>query len=317
MFFHLLGLYLYLTYLPFQTFERTMQNIKKTSFSMITFLFVSLLLSPLQANEANAEFKEYWYAGDAELTSYELKQARYGELREGTSVLVYVSEPFLAKEQVKADKQLPNNIPVLKLNATKKFLTGLYPYSIMTSTFSPILNNSHAIKVSMSMQEWCGHVFTQLNNKEQFNLRSFSYFDGEADQQFSLAKQHLENELWTKIRLNPESLPLGNINIIPSFEYVRLVHKPLQAYSATASLTTKNNISIYTLTYPTLNRTLSISFASEFPYIIQSWQDTYKSGFDENAKVITSTATIKKTIKSKYWEKHSNADEPLRKALAL
>ena len=293
-----------------------MKVIQKSWLTLSAFFLLNLLAFTLQANESDA-FKSYWYAGDAELTSYELKQARYGELREGTSVLVYVSESLLAKEQVKADTSLPTNIPVLKLNATKKFLTGLYPYSIMTSTFAPMSGEGHAIKVSMSMQEWCGHVFTQLNNKEAFNIKSFSYFDGEADQQFSLAKHHLENELWTNIRINPNNLPLGNINIIPSLEYVRLVHKPLQAYSAKATLTTKNNISTYTLNYPNLNRTLSISFASEFPYIIQSWQDTYKSGFGNNAKVITSSAKIKKTIKSKYWEKHSNADEPLRKALGL
>ena len=37
--------------------------------------------------ELSADFKEYWYAGNAEITSYKLTQARYGELREGKAVL--------------------------------------------------------------------------------------------------------------------------------------------------------------------------------------------------------------------------------------
>jgi len=52
--------------------------------------------TPNPRKALSKEFKEYWYAGNAEITSYKLDQARYGELREGTSVLVYVTEPFVA-----------------------------------------------------------------------------------------------------------------------------------------------------------------------------------------------------------------------------
>ena len=140
-------------------------------------------------------FKKYWYAGNAEITSYQLEMARYGEIREGKSVLVYVTEPFAAGKQVKADRSNPSNIPVLKLNATKKFLTGIYPYSIMTSSFYPVSNDQHAIKLTNSVQEWCGQVFAQLNNKSQFEVNSFSYFESEGDHQFKLDKAILELSL--------------------------------------------------------------------------------------------------------------------------
>ena len=138
-------------------------------------------------------FNNYWYAGEAEITSYKLEQARYGEIREGNAVLVYVTEPFLPKKQVKADNQKPNNVSVLKLNATKNFNTGIYPYSIMQSTFYPVDNNQHAIKVSASKQEWCGQVYTQINNRNQFEIMSHSYFESEADENFKLEKTILEN----------------------------------------------------------------------------------------------------------------------------
>ena len=259
------------------------------------------------------EFNDYWYAGEAELSSYKLEQARYGEIREGKAVLIYVTEDFLPKIQVKADHQNTKNIPVLKLNATKKFNTGVYPYSIMQSTFYPVANNKQAIKVSSSMQEWCGHVYVQLNNKDDFKITSHSYFEGEADKTYTLKKAVLENELWAKLRVNPKSLPTGNLEIIPSFEYTRLRHIAIKPYKASAHL--KDNS--YTINYPDLNRTLSIKYNPNFPYDILGWEETFKSGFGPNAKVLTTKASKLKTIKSPYWQKNSNKDQILRETLLL
>ncbi len=269
--------------------------------------------TPIDFKEPSQEFKAYWYAGKAEITSYKLEQARYGEIREGKAVLIYVTEDFLPKKQVKADNQNPNNVSVLKLNATKKFNTGLYPYSIMQSTFYPVSNNQHAIKVTSSMQEWCGHVFTQLNNKDEFEITSYSYFESEGDQNFKLEKAVLENELWTQLRINPKSLPTGNLKIIPSFEYGRLRHVKLKAYNAKVTLLNDT----YSIDYPELNRSLVIRFNTSFPHDILGWEETFKSGFGKNAKTLTTKATKLKAIKSAYWGKNKNEDEVLREALEL
>ncbi|WP_203258154.1 septum formation inhibitor Maf [Hyunsoonleella ulvae] len=261
------------------------------------------------AQPLSQEFKGYWYAGKAEISSYKLEQARYGEIREGKAVLIYVTEDFLPEVQVKADYQSSNNIPVLKLNATKNFNTGIYPYSIMQSTFYPVANNQHALKVSSSMQEWCGHIYAQLNNKEQFNIMSHSYFQGEADEQFKLDKTILENELWTQLRINPKSLPTGNISVIPSFEFTRMKHVKIKPYQAMAK-TTENS---YTLTYKDLNRTLVINYNPKFPYDILSWEETFKSG----SKTMKTKATKLKTITSPYWQQNNNASEVLRDTLQL
>ena len=267
----------------------------------------------IEPHKTSLEFNKYWYAGEAEISSYKLEQARYGEIRQGTAVLVYVTENFLPDAQVKTDNQNDKSISVLKLNAVKKFNTGVYPYSIMQSTFYPVSNKKHALKVSSSMQEWCGHVYAQLNNRDQFEIMSHSYFEGEADQNFKLDKTILENELWTKLRINPISLPTGDLKIIPSFEYTRLGHKSIKAYLASATLTEN----VYTINYPELNRTLSITFNPEFPFDILGWEETFKSGFGPNAKVLTTKATKLKTIKSAYWQKNKNKDEILRETLQL
>ena len=279
---------------------------------------INLDLTPSEPiKPLSSEFKSYWYAGDAEITSYKLEQARYGEIRDGQAVLVYVTEPFLAKDQVKADRNNSDNISVLKLNSTKNYLTGIYPYSIMTSTFYPVADNQHAVKVSNSVQEWCGHVYSQLNNREDYEVISHSYFEGEADQDFNLPKSWLENEIWTKIRINPMELPQGEIEIIPSLEYIRTGHKPFKAYSASASLIHDGEMSTYTLDYPGLGRSLSIQFASEFPYSIEGWTETFKSGYGPNARILTSKATKNKVLKTPYWRQNGTEDEVLRNDLGL
>ncbi len=254
-------------------------------------------------------FKQYWYAGKAELTSYKLEQARYGEIREGHAVLIYVTEDFLPDVQVKADRQNSSNIPVLKLNSTKKFNTGIYPYSIMQSTFYPVSNQQHALKVSSSMQEWCGHVYAQLNNRAMFEIKAHSYFEGEADQSYQIDKAILENELWVQLRIDPSALPTGNISCIPAFEYTRLKHKPIKAYAAKATLTANT----YRLDYPELNRSLQLTFNPEFPFEITSWEETFVSGLEK----LTTKATQLKTIRSPYWQKNRNINQVLRDSLLL
>ena len=292
----------------------------KTSAKGNEFLVVEGLKNNSEIREEKElpeEFKDYWYAGEAEITSYKLEQARYGELRDGHAVLVFVTEPFLADKQVKADRSNPDNIPVLKLNSTKKYLTGIYPYSVMSSSFYPVKDNQHALKVSSSVQEWCGHVYAQLNNREDFEYVSHSYFEGEADQQLKMKKDILENELWNKLRINPEGLPQGELEIIPSLEYIRMAHKEIKPYKALALLTSDEGISTYSITYTELNRILSINFSTDFPHTIESWSDEFKSGFGPNAQILKSKATKIKLIKTPYWRHNTNKDLILRDSLGL
>ncbi|MCM4168301.1 hypothetical protein KCTC52924_03866 [Arenibacter antarcticus] len=263
------------------------------------------------------EFKEYWYSGKAEITSYRLEQARYGEIRDGKAVLIFVTEPFMADKQVKPDQPNSDHISVLKLNSTKKFLTGIYPYSIMNSSFYPVYDNQHAIKLTSSVQEWCGQVFTQLNNRSHFEVNSYSYFESEGDQYQELEKAHLENEIWNKIRINPNNLPTGKIKMVPSLEYLRLAHKELTSYEANVHLGNSGEKSVYTIAYPSLERTLSITFSNSFPFGIESWTESYKSGFGQDAKTLTSTASKIKTLKQAYWQENKNSDVFLRDSLGL
>ena len=291
----------------------------------LTFLLIIILLGfpgcensedekPIwQERHLTDEFKNYWFSGEGEITSYKLVQSRYGEPREGTAVLIYVTEDFLPGAQVKANEINDNNIPVLKLNATKNFVTGIYPYSIMQSTFLPLQGNSGALKVTASVQEWCGQVYIQLNNRQDFEVRSHSYFEGEEDQELTLKKTYLENEIWTQLRVDPDNLPVGNFEMIPSLEFIRIAHIEIKSYKVFAEFFQDESLSVYQLTYPELNRKLRIFYSPAFPYSIEKWEESIES----NGKIFLTTASKMQSIKSPYWNKNSNNDLPLREILQL
>ncbi|HLW33463.1 MAG TPA: hypothetical protein VKX40_14465 [Aequorivita sp.] len=264
----------------------------------------------------SSQFKEYWYGGQAEITSYQLQQERYGEIREGIAVNIFVTEDFLTDAQVKANNAGENSLSVLKLNQTKNFNTGIYPYSIMTSVFSPIDEKNHALKVSTGIQEWCGQVYLQLNNRNTFEIESHSYFEGEADQKINLPKTWLENELWNLIRINPEELPTGDLQVIPSFEYLRFAHKEIKEQAAFASLKQGDSITIYTLNYPGLQRQLTLFFKSTFPYSIEKWEEVSAAHQTDTLRLHT-TAVKLKSMKTDYWNQNKNVFSHLRDSLML
>ena len=292
---------------------------------IITALISLILLSACKDNAVNAqvnselsqEMKSYWYNNDAELSSYDLVQARYGELRKGTAVLVYVTEPFSEKSFTKADQVSNTTISVLKLNFTKNFNTGLYPYSMMNSTFFPV-NGGGSLKISSSSQEWCGHVYTEVKPVDKgYEVNVKSYFEGESVDKVTIEKTLLEDDIWSMVRINPKTLPEGTLEVLPSLFYMRLVHKDLKTFRCEASKKVDEQRTTYTMNYPELKRNLDITFENKFPFAILSWSESYPEGFNNDAKILTTTGTLKKTIKTDYWNKHSNADLGLRKDLEL
>lgn len=266
------------------------------------------------------EWNNYWYKGKAELTSYHLSQSRYGEIHEGTVVNIFVTEDFSKEKQVKLNDPSSagaDKLPVLKLNQSYKFNTGVYPYSLMMSAFQPVdLNNyPHAVKITASMQEWCGMAFYQMNNRDnQFEIEQRSYFESDGDHNVKLKQVILEDELWNIIRIDPSKLPTGEKNLLPGAVFLRLAHKPLEPVKATLDLRNENGVNVYVIDMPSLNRKLLIRFEQKFPYRILSWEDAYP-GLD--GKVLTTTAVRNKEIILDYWRTHTNADRSLREQLGM
>lgn len=272
----------------------------------------------LQTGMSSKEDAAYWYSGKAEITSFNLEQARYGEIHEGTAVFVFVTEPFSPTNFVKVDYPSKNDVSVLKLNQTRKFNTGIYPYSIMTSSFFPFKEGDHSIKVSSSSQEWCGHTYMEVRNQksDHFQVDIDSYFEGETKQGFSSAVALMEDDIWTMIRIR-EDLPTGKTSMYPSLLATRLLHKDYKPYVCNASLKNEGSSTFYTLEYPELDRTLKIEFEQAHPRKIIGWTETNYSGFGSSKKQLTTTAKRMKTINSDYWNHNAVADSIYRKELNL
>ncbi len=293
------------------------------TYNILFALITAVLLISCQSPEPSAsnrnlsdQEKAYWYTGEAEIASYRLSQVRYGEMRAGHAVLIFVTEPFSTDSWSKTDNPGEDDISVMKLNFTKKFTTGIYPYSMMTSTFLPyIMEGQNSLKISSSSQEWCGHTYMELRNNSHYEIGISSYFEGE-NQNLSLKKDLLEDDIWTLIRKDPSSLPTGTLNVIPSFFYLRLKHQETKAYECNIDLITGDSTSTYTLDYPTLDRSLSIEFESKFPHKILGWKETYPEGFGD-PQMMTTSAELLTAIKSDYWTKNAVKDSVFREKLLL
>ncbi len=262
------------------------------------------------------DFKAYWYTGKAELNSYSLKQSRYGEIRDGEAVLVFVTEPFSLSKQVKLDNPKDagvDNVSVMKLNSFRKFNTGIYDYSIATSVFTPVNSQEHpsTLKLNTSIQEWCGHTFTQLNLKEtNYHFQEFSYFETDGDTEKDMPIALLEDELMTRIRINKGQLPLGEINMMFSTLYSRFNHKDLEATKAEISKTETDSTMKYIVKYLNYDRRVTMDIEKQFPYKILAWTENNGDG-------LLTKAVLKKSINEPYWNLKKRTDEIKREELQL
>ena len=269
--------------------------------------------------EKDSLFNAYWYADKAEIKTYNLTQARYGEFHQGKATVIFVAQPFSKKKGVKPNsyKNTKDHIPVLKMNLLKKFGTGIYPYSMMLSTFTPIKEEQGLVKASATGQEWCGHIFSQMNKRgNQYDVVSYSYFEQEGDRQFKLSDIFTEDEIWSRIRIDYQKLPIGKIEIIPGLYYTRLEQHEFEPEKAEAKLIEGEDKSVYSLWYPEKKRRLEITFDTKFPHEISMWEETYADKRAPN-KTLTTTAVLDQSMNIDYWNYNAAKHEDLRKELGV
>ena len=276
-------------------------------------------------------FWKHWGDGRAELAGYDLTFPRYGSLRSGVAVTVFVTETFSNALRVKSDPgQHPTSdeYPVMKLNLVRDFSTGIYDYNLMTSSFIALaaVNGRPAgspTKVSFSSQEWCGNVFAQLLfDAGSARYTAHSYFDGEADQQREVAVplDALDGDallVWAR-GFSPPLLARGESRDVPllgSLETSRLTHRPLALGRAT--LTRVNGVTSVVVPagrFEVERRTVAIAggptvtidVERDEPHRIVRWQSTT----GEKAELLGSD-------RLKYWEMHDPGGEKALEKLGL
>ena len=125
------------------------------------------------------------------MSGYRAISARYGAEREAEIALIYVTEPMDRATRIKDDASR-DPVSVMKLNFSEKFMTGIYPYSVLTSVFCPVdkfrEERFTPAKLTLSVQEWCGHVMLGLwPSPGGARLKGMSYFASEGDVDTALA----------------------------------------------------------------------------------------------------------------------------------
>lgn len=269
-------------------------------------------------------FKAYWHGGEgAEISRFRLDQFRYHENHPGYAILVFVTEPFRKSLQVKDEGEPDKDrVPVLKLNFIRKFVTGIYDYSMMTSVFVPVQYQRypHALKVSTSSQEWCGHTYTQINRTDTgYRYELHSYFEKEVDQKSELKDAWLEDELWVRIRIDPLSLPVGDVDMVPGTMAQRLTHRPLAVSRARTEWVPApedfpgKDLVAYRVSYPDDARELIIVIERAFPYRIAGWIER----LHRNGRIHETRAVRTHEIRSRYWEHNRAVDRGIRRQLGL
>jgi hypothetical protein len=264
------------------------------------------------------QFAAHWYQDRAEINVYDLKQMRYGEEREGKAVMIFVTEDFSKRKQVKLDDPAAagkDAMKVMKLNMTRDFVTGVYPYHSMLSVFTPVYDDLNSPKITASMTEWCGQSFAQLNWKNnKYQAKLFSYFESEGDQELSISAM-AEDEIFNLIRLNPDLVPTGPKKLIPGLVFNRFSHIPLDAESAIISKRkTGNNQAEIEVIYEEIGRKFLVKYMDAFPYEIMSWQETQTKS-DGTEEVTTAVRNSVQMLD--YWRKNKLQDEYIRKRLGL
>lgn len=278
--------------------------------------FFLCLITSLVSNAS--EFADYWYAGKAEVAVYDLDQSRYGESRPGTVSLIFVTEPFSKKKHVKLDNPAAagkDKATVLKLNITKKYNTGIYPYAVMTSAFADV-QSGRVYKASNSMQEWCGHVYSQLNDngKGGYKFTGHSYFESEGEQSLTLDNTTLQEEIMLAIRLGKLTPATTKMTLVPSQETVRNLHLDPQGLPATLKWEEEGENQILTVDYDhPADLETKIIFQKAFPHVIQSWSES----FTRYGQRGTTTATLKALKLLPYWSMNSTKYDGVRKELGL
>lgn len=291
----------------------------------LSWLLVACAEVPARAEPAHASelFWRHWSDGKAELSGYELVQPRYGELRRGRAVLVYVTEPFSRSKRVKVDRHDPSNpdhVVVMKLNHVRRFQTGIYDYGLLTSVFVDPNDDFRPLKISFSAQEWCGHVYEEATfDADRAAVNTRSYFEGETTEAtLPLPEGTLsEDALYIAVRqLGGEKLAAMKAEgVLPGATFRRLQHKPLALHAAPLSWDgSPKRVDVPAGAFEVAEArytrpdgtTCTFQVEVPYPHKIVGWSCTD----GEHARLTGST-------RLPYWQTHGEGDEKLLQQLGL
>lgn len=270
---------------------------------------------------ASRAFWAHWGDGKAELSGYRMTAMRYGEPREAELVLITVTEALKRSTLIKDDTAPEaERLHVIKLNSSLKFMTGIYPYSVLTSVFAPVADYGRErfapAKIAMTAQEWCGTVFQQLKVARTTAFDTiYSYFDGEGEAKMRRPVPEgavFEDALPLQLReLDAPFLgaaPVAKVAFMPSLWRIRKAHVALGAIEATIRRSTANVGS-----QPVVRFVVSAG-ALELRYEIEQAAPRRLLSFTTSDG---ESATLLKTARLPYWALNDAGGSAARAQLGL
>lgn len=285
------------------------------------------VLTATAATVIGEDFYSHWGDGRAEISSYRIEQSRYGESREAYGVLVFVTEDLSAKTKIKAESSTPaaGRIYVLKLNNLLKFTTGIYDYSVMTSVFSAVEPRNarqpfELQKLSLSSQDWCGHVFEEVYAKPDVIVGDLnSYFEREGRQQWQLERpQNFESEDHLLIRIrelkgnwlqNGESIA---VTMLPSLWTFRVRHGTRKLVHTIVTKGKVEEIEVGGKTHKAVRWSWGNDHSQKVVWVEQAASKRILAWTDAN-----SSAELMRTIRVPYWHLKANSDAIYREQLGI
>lgn len=308
-----------------------MRRTQSTRFLGAVLLLATVAMSGTARADAAKSFYSLWYDGNAEISTYALKESRYGEIREGQRVMVFVTEPMRRSTHIKPDVKLPpaEQVKVIKLNDLRKFPTGIYDYSVMTSVFAaveekpgiPLLGT---MKVAFTGQEWCGTVFERyLREGDTYEGVLYSYFESDGETTYSVpvrGEVEAEETLWLRIReLKGPWLREGEsrkMRLIPAVWDRRKRHVPASVVDA---VVTKGSAKDVKVVHTALGKIPARPFAWKTPqgtttvWVEDAWPHRILSWSEADG----SSGTLLASRREPYWKRHGTEDIGLRDSLRL
>jgi len=273
---------------------------------------------------ASSDFWEWWGDGRAELSGYRMTVTRYGAARPAELALIYVTEPHDRRTWVKDDDASGRDrVEVLKLNQNLEFMTGIYPYSVMTSVFTPVdrwlTEPFSPVRVTHAVQEWCGsysHLVWPAPGR--FRSLRLSYFAHEGERLSEVATEPgtlYEDALLIQLReLDGAFADGGDWEgwLVPELWRLRTSHRgtgPVRAHitreeGTTALAGREVATTRFTLQAGDYRRTFEVE--RDPPRRVLGW--TTSTG---------ETAELLATERLAYWELNRPGDESWREALGL
>lgn len=270
------------------------------------------------------DFGAHWHDGRAELNGYRLVESRYGANRDGTAVLIYVTEPFSESRRVKVDD--PNRHPddtfeALKLNLIRDFQTGIYDYNTMISVFARS-ETLQPTKISMTSAEWCGHVYEEMRfDTDAITGFRSSYFEGESES-YELAHPQdglTEDGLFIQLRgLRGAFLEPGStreVPFLPGLLYARFRHTPVVWTTAVIERSASTTqVTVPAGTFAVSTYTVRVAGGRTGTFQVEAAWPHRLIGWELNPDV---RAELLGSMRSAYWTLNGPGGEAALKELGL